>query len=129
MFFPLPFSQRTCQTTYIPSHTMKTTSKMQSEHTQSLHHMNIRQFITCLNCILPIKFHFAILDFAPSHANSLWTTWILSRILTALSNTTGKSSHKIYATDNEFSTHSPAFWVFLRIKFAFIYLGISPIAC
>ena len=127
--FPLLFSQRTCQTTYIPSRTMKTTSKMQSEHTQSLHHMNIRQFITCLNCILPIKFHFAILDFAPSHANFLWTTWISSRILTALSNTTGKSSHKIYATDNEFSTHSPAFWVFLRIKFAFIYLGISPIAC
>ena len=73
---------------------------MQSEHTQSLHHMNIRQFITYLNCVLPIRFHFAMLDFAPSHANSLWTTWILSRILTALSNTTGKSSHKIYATDN-----------------------------
>ena len=37
MFFPLLFSQRTCQTTNIPSRTMKTMSKVQSEHTQSLH--------------------------------------------------------------------------------------------
>ena len=65
MFFPLLFSQRTCQTTNIPSRTMKTMSKVQSEHTQSLRYANIRQFFTCLNCIPPIKFHFATLDFAP----------------------------------------------------------------
>ena len=41
---------------------MKRTSKVQSEHTQSLHYMNIRQFFTCLNCIPPIKFYFATLD-------------------------------------------------------------------
>ena len=32
--FPLLFSQRTCQTIYILSRTMKTTSKVQSEHIQ-----------------------------------------------------------------------------------------------
>ena len=47
------------------------TLKVQSEHTQSLHYMNKREFFTCLNCILPIKFHLATLDFAPSHAISL----------------------------------------------------------
>ena len=84
----------TRQTTYIPSPTTKTMSKVQSEHTQSLHYMNIRQFFTCLDCVLPIKFHFAILDFAPSRVISL-TTCILSRILIALLNTTEKNSHEI----------------------------------
>ena len=36
---------------------MKTESKIQSEHTQSLQYMNIRQFFMYLNCIPPIKFH------------------------------------------------------------------------
>ena len=98
----------TRQTTYIPSPTTKTMSKVQSEHTQSLHYMNIRQFFTCLNCVLPIKFHCAILDFAPSRVISL-TTCILSRILIALLNTTEKNSHEFYVTDSEFSMHSFAF--------------------
>ena len=59
------------QTTCIPSSTMKTTPKVPSEHTQSLHYMNNRQFFTCLNCIPPIKFHFAKLDFAPPRVISL----------------------------------------------------------
>ena len=54
---------------------------------------------------------------------------ILSRILTALSNTTKKIHRKLYATDSEFYTHSPASWLFLRLKFAFGYLGINPVAC
>ena len=87
--FLLLFSKHMCQTTYIPSHTMKTMSKIQSEHTQSLHYKNIiRHFFMCLNHILPIKFHYATFDFAPSHATSLETTFILFHILTALSNTT-----------------------------------------
>ena len=45
-------------------------------HTQSLHYVNIRQFFTCLNCIWQIKFPFATLDFAPSHAIFLKTTCI-----------------------------------------------------
>ena len=94
IFFPLLFSQYTCQTTYISSHTVKTTSKVQSETTQSLHYMNIRQFFKCLNCILPIRFYFATLDFAPSHVISLIATCILSRILTILSNTTEKNAHE-----------------------------------
>ena len=55
----------------LTSRTTKETSKVQSEHTQSLHYMNIRQFFTCLNCISPIKFHFATLDFALSHVISV----------------------------------------------------------
>ena len=43
-----------------------TTSIVQSEHTQSLYYMNIRQFSTCLNHIPPIKFYFVKLYFAPS---------------------------------------------------------------
>ena len=60
-------------TTYTPrpSRTMKKTSKVRSEHTHSLHYMTIRQFFTCLNCIPPIKFYFANLDFAPSRVISL----------------------------------------------------------
>ena len=55
----------THQTTYIALRNMKkNTSKVQSEHTQSLHYMNIRQFFMCLNCIPPIKFPFAKLNFA-----------------------------------------------------------------
>ena len=42
--FPLIYSKLTRQTTYILPRTMKTTSKVQLEHTQSLHYMNIRQF-------------------------------------------------------------------------------------
>ena len=38
----------TRQTTYIPSPTTKTMSKVQSEHTQSLHYMNIKQFFNVL---------------------------------------------------------------------------------
>ena len=87
--FLLLFSKHMCQTTYIPTHTVKTMSKIQSEHTQSLHYKNIiRHFFMCLNHILPIKFHYATFDFAPSHATSLETTFILFHILTALSNTT-----------------------------------------
>ena len=59
MFFPFLYSQLTLQTAYIPSRTKKTMSKVQSEHTQSLHQINIRQFFTCLNCIPSIKFNFA----------------------------------------------------------------------
>ena len=54
------------ETTYVPSRNMRTTSKVQPAHTQSLYYTNIRQFSTCLNHILPIKFHFAKLYFAPS---------------------------------------------------------------
>ena len=115
--FPLLFSQRTHQTTYIPLR-MTTTSKVQSEHTQSLHLIDIREFFTCLSCILPFKFHFATLD------KLHFITY-----LTALSDTTKKMHMKLYATDSEFSTHFPAFWIFLRTKFAFSYLGINPIAC
>ena len=70
-FFQLFYSQHTRQTTYIPSRTMKTTSKVQSEHIQSLHYMNSRQFFTCFNGIPAIKFHFATLDFAPLRVISL----------------------------------------------------------
>ena len=42
--FPLLYSQRVHQTAYIPSCTMKTTSKVPSEHTQSLDFMNIDNF-------------------------------------------------------------------------------------
>ena len=52
--------------TYVPSRNMRTTSKVQPAHTQSLYYTNIRKFSTCLNHILPIKFHFAKLYFAPS---------------------------------------------------------------
>ena len=54
------------ETTYVPSRNMRTTSKVQPAHTQSLYYTNIRQFSTCLNHILPIKFHFAKFYFAPS---------------------------------------------------------------
>ena len=64
--FPLPYLQCICQT-----HTMKTTSKVQSEHAWSLHSMNIKQCFTCLNCTPPIKFYFATLDFASSLVISL----------------------------------------------------------
>ena len=53
----------------------------------------------------------------------------LSRIRTALSSTTEKLHMELYANDSEFSTHSPAFLLFLRIKLAFSNLGINPIAC
>ena len=53
----------------------------------------------------------------------------LSRIRTALSSTTEKLHMELYATDSEFSTHSPAFLLFLRIKLAFSNLGINPIVC
>ena len=52
--FPLIYSKLTRQTTYILPRTMKTTSKVQLEHTQSLHYMNIRQFFMCLSCVPPI---------------------------------------------------------------------------
>ena len=54
------------ETIYVPSRRTRTTSKVQSEHNQSLYYMNIRQFSTCLNHIPPIKFYFAKLYFAPS---------------------------------------------------------------
>ena len=44
------------------SRTIKTTSKVCSLHTQSLHYMNVEQLFTCLNCIPPIKFHCAKLN-------------------------------------------------------------------
>ena len=106
MCFPLLFSQRTRKTTFIPSRTMKTTSKVQSKHTQSLHYMNIEQFFTCFSCIPPIKFHLATLSFALSRVIFLWTTCIWSRTLTALSNPTGKIHMELNATDIEFP-HSP----------------------
>ena len=65
-FFLLLNSKLKRETTYVPSCSMRTTSKDQSEHTQSLYYTNIRQFFTCLNHIPPIKFHFAKLYFAPS---------------------------------------------------------------
>ena len=65
-FFLLLNSKLKRETTYVPSRSMRTTSKDQSEHTQSLYYTNIRQFFTCLNHIPPIKFHFAKLYFAPS---------------------------------------------------------------
>ena len=71
VFFSLLYPQDTRQTNYILSRTMKTTSKVQSEHNQSLHYMNIKQFFTCLNCMPSIKFNFATLDFAPSLVISL----------------------------------------------------------
>ena len=70
IFFRSFFSQRIRQTTNIPSRTMKTTSKVRSEHTQSLHYMHITPFFTCLNFIPPIKFHLSILDYALSRAIS-----------------------------------------------------------
>ena len=70
VFFRSFISQRIRQTTNIPSRTMKTTSKVRSEHTQSLHYMNITPFFTCLNFIPPIKFHLSTLDYALSRAIS-----------------------------------------------------------
>ena len=68
--FPTQFfllnSKLTRETIYVPSRRTRTTSKVQSEHTQSLYYMNIRQFSTRLNHIPPIKFYFAKLYFAPS---------------------------------------------------------------
>ena len=69
IFFRSFFSQRIRQTTNIASR-MKTTSKVRSEHTQSLHYMNITPFFTCLNFIPPIKFHLSTLDYALSRAIS-----------------------------------------------------------
>ena len=82
---------------------MKKTSKVQSEHTQSLHYMNIRQFFTCLNCIPPIKFPFAKLDFA------VWNTYY-NRIVQPH----WKTIHtEVNATDSEFfPRNSSAFWLF-----------------
>ena len=65
-FFLLLNSKLKRKITYVPSRRTRTTSKVQSEHTQSLYYMNIRQFSTCLNHIPPIKFYFAKLYFAPS---------------------------------------------------------------
>ena len=80
-FFPLLYSQLTHQTTNIALRNMKkNTSKVQSEHTLSLHHMNIRQFFTCLNCIPPIKIPFC----------QIGLRCLQSRIITALSNPTEK---------------------------------------
>ena len=64
---------------------MKTTSKVQSEHTQSLHYMNTRQVFTSLICIPPINFHFAQLAFVPSSVISLQRICSLSHFLTTLS--------------------------------------------
>ena len=65
-FFPLLNSKLKREATYVPSRSMRTTSKVQSEHTQSLYYMSIRKFFTCLNHVPPIKFYFAKLYFAPS---------------------------------------------------------------
>ena len=69
--FETMFTQLTRQTTYIPALTVATTSKVRSEHTQSLHYMIIRQLCKCVNCIPPIKLHFAKVDFASSRVISL----------------------------------------------------------
>ena len=54
VFFWLLNSQRTRQTTYIPSRSLKTTSEVQSEHTRSFHYIDITQFVFPLsNSILP----------------------------------------------------------------------------
>ena len=64
---------------------MKTTSKVQSEHTQSLHYMNTRQVFSSLICIPPINFHFAQLAFVPLSVISLQRICSLSHFLTTLS--------------------------------------------
>ena len=72
MFFLLLYAQCICQTTYSPSYTMKKTSKVQSEHMQSLHYMNIKVIFYVLELYQPpIKFHFATLDFTLSCVISL----------------------------------------------------------
>ena len=72
--FPLLNSKLKREATYVPSRSMRTTSKVQSEHTQSLCYMSIRKFFTCLNHIPPIKFYFAKLYLAPSRFISSETT-------------------------------------------------------
>ena len=124
MFFPLLYSQHTCQTTYILSYTTKTMSKVQSEHTQSLHYKNIRQFFTCLNCIPPVKFNFGLpsimchflvnnLHFITYSNCIVWPHW----------------KKFTYTTNIEFSTQFSHIWLFLRIKVTWSYLGLNPIAC
>ena len=55
-FFLLLNSKLKRETTYVPSRSMRTTSKVQPAHTQSLYYTNMRQFSTCLNHILPINY-------------------------------------------------------------------------
>ena len=55
-YLRLFYSHWTRLTTHVPSRTIKTTSKVQSEKTQSLQNMSIRQLFTRLNCTPPIKF-------------------------------------------------------------------------
>ena len=57
MYFPLLYSQSTRQKAYISSPTMKATYKIQSEHTQSLQYMSIRQFFTWWNCTVAHNCH------------------------------------------------------------------------
>ena len=128
VFFRSFISQRIRQTTNIPSRTMKTTSKVRSEHTQSLHYMHITPFFTCLNFIPPIKFHWSILDYALSRAISWWTTYILSHILTVLSNPTEKKNYmKLNATDSGYFTQFSRVLTFPQIKFAFSCVGPNPL--
>ena len=95
-----------------------------------MHYINIGQFSSCLNFILPIKFHFATSDVAQSHGILWQTTCILSRILTALSNPTEKKfTWNLMLLIVNFPRCSSAFRLFLRIKFTFSYLGLNPIAC
>ena len=88
VFFWLLNSQRTRQTTYIPSRSLKTTSEVQSEHTRSFHYINITQFVFPLsNSILPHQPSPYYVSFPCKK------TCILLCFLSALSNLTEMDSH------------------------------------
>ena len=89
-----------------------------------MHYMNIWQFFTCLNCIQPIKFHFATLDFALSRVFYFYfyhVFWLHRPTLLK------KIYMELKVTDIKFSTKSSRVWLFLRFKVTLSYL--YPIAC
>ena len=114
MFFPLLYSQHTCQTTYILSYTTKTMSKVQSEHTQSLHYKNIKQIFHMLElystsqiqfCHIGLPFimcHFLVnnLHFITYSNCIVWPHWKNLHILLILS----------------FPPNSPTFDFFYELK-------------
>ena len=101
--------------------------KVQSEHTSLLHYMNARPFFACWTCTPPIKFYFTTLDFAPSRVISLWTTCILSHILTTLFNQWKHFTRNQMPLLVNFPRDYPTFRRFWGIKFTFSYFELKPI--
>ena len=114
---------QTNQTIYIPSLTMKATAKVQSEHTKSLHYMNIRQLFHMLQLYSTSQ-----IPFCQIRLRSIACHFLVNNLhLITYSNCIVQTHLKNFSWN--FPRNSPASWLFLRIKFAVSYLGLNPIEC